>query len=154
MAAATATLVEVAAHCTPDDCWVVVDGKAYDVTSFLRQHPGGAAALSRPGRAGTDVSEHFHRIGHSEGAKRKLASMYVMDLQTDEEAAVGKGGPSSPPLAPRLHVPAAPEPEAAAAASWVARRDTALPLLAVQPTKWSGDLRGGGGGCGGKGPGV
>lgn len=32
---------EVAKHSTQEDCWVVVHGKAYDVTDFLPEHPGG-----------------------------------------------------------------------------------------------------------------
>lgn len=32
---------EVAKHSTQEDCWVVVHGKAYDVTEFLPEHPGG-----------------------------------------------------------------------------------------------------------------
>jgi hypothetical protein len=121
--------VEVAAHCTPEDCWVVVDGRVYDVTSFLRQHLGGAAALSRPGRAGTDVSEHFHRIGHSEEAKQKLESMHVMDVQMDEEA--GQQQPPSPQAAAAPPAPSAPPAAHAAATCWVAKRDTTLPLAAA-----------------------
>lgn len=32
---------EVAKHSSQEDCWVVVHGKAYDVTEFLPEHPGG-----------------------------------------------------------------------------------------------------------------
>ena len=68
---------EVARHDHPNDCWVIVDGSVYDVTAFLDQHPGGSAALSKHGRGGCDVSAHFHRIGHSQSAKAKLASLRI-----------------------------------------------------------------------------
>ena len=31
---------EVAKHDNQDDCWVIIHGKAYDVTDFLPEHPG------------------------------------------------------------------------------------------------------------------
>jgi cytochrome b involved in lipid metabolism len=40
---------EVANHNTRESCWIVIDSKVYDVTSFLHQHPGGAAILLRQG---------------------------------------------------------------------------------------------------------
>ena len=33
---------EVAQHNKSDDCWMVVNGKVYDLTSFAPKHPGGA----------------------------------------------------------------------------------------------------------------
>ena len=42
---------EVRRHCTSLSCWVIVDGSVYDVTEFLTEHPGGALALCKPGRA-------------------------------------------------------------------------------------------------------
>jgi L-lactate dehydrogenase (cytochrome) len=36
---------EVAKHNSKNDCWIVLDSKAYDVTSFLSEHPGGAPII-------------------------------------------------------------------------------------------------------------
>lgn len=38
---------EVSKHNTKRSCWIVVDSKVYDVTPFLRQHPGGETVLLR-----------------------------------------------------------------------------------------------------------
>ncbi|MBA0556322.1 hypothetical protein Golob_026432 [Gossypium lobatum] len=35
------TMEEASQHNTKDDCWVVIDGKVYDVTPYLDEHPGG-----------------------------------------------------------------------------------------------------------------
>lgn len=32
---------EVSSHCDHISCWIVIDGKVYDVTNFLKDHPGG-----------------------------------------------------------------------------------------------------------------
>ena len=34
-------------HTTESDCWVGYKSKAYDITGFIRQHPGGKDALIR-----------------------------------------------------------------------------------------------------------
>ena len=36
------TMQDVAKHNTPDDLWLVINGKVYDVTDFAEEHPGGA----------------------------------------------------------------------------------------------------------------
>ncbi len=40
------SLSTLAKHNKKNDCWVAYDGKVYDVTSFLPEHPGSAAAIS------------------------------------------------------------------------------------------------------------
>jgi L-lactate dehydrogenase (cytochrome) len=36
---------EVAKHHSKKDCWIVLDSKAYNVTNFLSEHPGGAPII-------------------------------------------------------------------------------------------------------------
>ncbi|KAL2120610.1 hypothetical protein VTJ04DRAFT_4637 [Mycothermus thermophilus] len=54
------TGAEVAKHNKPDDCWVIVHGKAYDVTEFLPEHPGGTKIILK--YAGKDATEEFDPI--------------------------------------------------------------------------------------------
>ena len=35
---------ELRKHRTPEDCWIAVHSKVYDVTEFLEEHPGGSAS--------------------------------------------------------------------------------------------------------------
>merc|ERR1719502_1433175 len=59
------TLAEVAKHCTPDDCWVIIDERVYDVTRFVAKHPGGVGPMiNLAGKDATDVfaNYHAHRI--------------------------------------------------------------------------------------------
>ena len=37
---------ELAKHSSETDCWVVYQGKVYDLTSWLTKHPGGVGAIS------------------------------------------------------------------------------------------------------------
>ncbi|KAF5200624.1 Cytochrome b5, partial [Thalictrum thalictroides] len=39
------TLAEVSKHNNSKDCWLVINGKVYDVTGFLGDHPGGGEIL-------------------------------------------------------------------------------------------------------------
>lgn len=54
------TGAEVANHNTKDDCWVIVHGRAYDVTDFLPEHPGGSKIILK--YAGKDATEEFEPI--------------------------------------------------------------------------------------------
>jgi len=39
------TMAECAKHNSPDDIWLVIEGKVYDVSSFYDEHPGGGDML-------------------------------------------------------------------------------------------------------------
>ena len=53
------TMEEVSKHKTRKDCWMVVRGKVYDVTSYLPAHPGGKGELMRG--AGKDATELYDK---------------------------------------------------------------------------------------------
>ncbi|CUS21753.1 LAQU0S03e10000g1_1 [Lachancea quebecensis] len=60
---------EVMLHNKPDDCWIVLNGEVYDVTSFLQTHPGGAARIMEI--AGNDATRKFYSI-HSDSTLEKM----------------------------------------------------------------------------------
>lgn len=51
---------EVAKHNTSKSCYIVLQGTVYDVTSYLEEHPGGAAILLS--NAGQDATAEFGKI--------------------------------------------------------------------------------------------
>ncbi|CAN3359575.1 L-lactate dehydrogenase (cytochrome) [Diutina catenulata] len=54
------TYDEVAKHNSKSDCWVIIHGKAYDVTDFLSEHPGGSAIILK--YAGQDATKAFDPV--------------------------------------------------------------------------------------------
>lgn len=52
---------EVKQHKTPEDGWTVIHGVVYNVTPYLRFHPGGAKILHTVlGKDGTKMFLKFH----------------------------------------------------------------------------------------------
>ena len=66
----------VAAEAAEDPCVLVVDGRAYELTAFLDQHPGGGELLTE--FAGKDASLAFAEVGHSFYA-RSMLDAYEVD---------------------------------------------------------------------------
>ncbi len=78
------TAAEVAKHDTPGDCWMVINGKVYDVTQFLGSHPGGAEIMLP--YCGQEATQAFDTKGgrgngHSGGAQDLLNAFYVGDFK-------------------------------------------------------------------------
>jgi hypothetical protein len=57
------TMDEVASRNTPEQCWTVVEGVVYDMTTFIARHPAGASDIKE--MCGEDASEDF--LGEHEG---------------------------------------------------------------------------------------
>ncbi|KAK7850238.1 cytochrome b5 isoform a, partial [Quercus suber] len=64
------SMQEASEHNTKDDCWVVIDGKVYDVTTYLDEHPG------------KDATEEFEDAGHSKSAKELMETFCIGELDT------------------------------------------------------------------------
>jgi cytochrome b involved in lipid metabolism len=64
---------EIAKHNAPDNCWLVVENKVHDVTSFLPQHPAGADTIVRCGGTTADRHYRFHPA-----YARELWDMYAI----------------------------------------------------------------------------
>ncbi len=57
-ATASLTMSAVATHNSATSCWTVIDGNVYDLTEWIRQHPGGPQAIGK--LCGRDGCAIFH----------------------------------------------------------------------------------------------
>ena len=87
---AVITPEELAAHASAESCWVAVDGKVLDVTSFLAAHPGGDAIILK-NAAGKDASRLFHSL-HAKEVLARYAFLRVGRVA----GAVALAGPPPP----------------------------------------------------------
>ena len=70
------TLAEIAKHATREDCWTAIDGTVYDLTPYMKQHPGGAASLAwLCGIDGTSAFNSQH--GSEQSPASELASLAI-----------------------------------------------------------------------------
>lgn len=40
------TMSQLAQHASSTSCWLLIDGRVYDVTTYLRTHPGGSRTIT------------------------------------------------------------------------------------------------------------
>lgn len=75
------TLSEVARHASASSCWTAINGKVYDVTDWINQHPGGPERILN--LCGTDGSAAFdNQHGGQSRPAQELASFYIGDLSS------------------------------------------------------------------------
>ncbi|KAI4355284.1 hypothetical protein L6164_004073 [Bauhinia variegata] len=76
------TFDEVAKHNHKKDCWIIINGKVYDVTPFLDDHPGGDEVLLLA--VEKDATDDFEDVGHSDSAKEIMEKYFVgeVDIST------------------------------------------------------------------------
>jgi cytochrome b involved in lipid metabolism len=65
----------VAKHNKPDDIWIIVDGKVFDVTPYVDKHLGGEDAITR--YAGQDNTAPFHGEQHPLKVREVLDEFYI-----------------------------------------------------------------------------
>lgn len=71
------TMEEIEKHDHDQSVWFIRDGKVYDGTGFLEDHPGGADSILLVG--GQDATIEFDAV-HSEEAKKQLEDYYIGDV--------------------------------------------------------------------------
>lgn len=83
------TTDEVSSHNTEDDCWTIIDGSVYDITSYVPRHPGGEEILRACGVDGSSLfnqrqTESGEEVGsgspHSRSAQSQLADLKIGTL--------------------------------------------------------------------------
>ena len=60
------SLEEVSLHCSREDGWMVIYDKVYEVTQFMKEHPGGEEVMME--YLGYDETMAFRGVGHSNDA--------------------------------------------------------------------------------------
>ncbi|XP_054808942.1 cytochrome b5 isoform X2 [Prosopis cineraria] len=72
------TMQEASQHNTKGDCWVVIEGKVYDVTSYLDDHPGGDEVVLLA--TGKDATDEFEDAGHSQSARELMEKFCIGEV--------------------------------------------------------------------------
>ena len=72
------TLTEVSKHNKEHDGWLVYNNKVYNVTRFIKKHPGSLAILKGLGKDATNI---FDKIGHSNRARNIMKKYYIGELK-------------------------------------------------------------------------
>merc|ERR1712054_36011 len=79
------TLEEVATHNNKSSCWVILHDRVLDVTTFLKDHPGGELAILT--FAGKDATEEFDMIHPPDVIDKYLSKDSVIGVVGDGSAA-------------------------------------------------------------------
>lgn len=78
-AASGFTMAQVKTHNSASSCWSVVSGKVYDLTAWIKQHPGGQQAIT--GTCGIDATAAFNAQHGGQGKpETQLAKFLIGNL--------------------------------------------------------------------------
>ncbi|KAH9460697.1 hypothetical protein MJO28_003598 [Puccinia striiformis f. sp. tritici] len=75
------SIQEVEKHKDEKSAWTIVEGKVYDVTEFLEEHPGGKKILLK--NCGKDSTELFHQY-HTKKILKNVAGPMMIGQVTSE----------------------------------------------------------------------
>lgn len=79
------TAEELKNHNKPDDLWLSIHGKVYNVTDWVKDHPGGdIPLLSLAGQDVTDAFIAFHPGSAWKHLERFFTGLYLKDFQVSE----------------------------------------------------------------------
>jgi len=87
IAASTYTPQDVSKHSTPSDCWIIINEKVYNITSYLPQHD---SRLNIRPWCGTDATTAFNTKngqgeGHSNNAFENLSTLFIGDISPNTQ---------------------------------------------------------------------
>lgn len=84
---ATYTLAEVGEHDSLDDCWMAIEGRVYDFTDYIEQHPTPPSVLEP--WCGTEATEGMRTKGfgrdHSQRAWDMAERYRIGELAEDDD---------------------------------------------------------------------
>ncbi|KAJ3131788.1 hypothetical protein HK101_004679, partial [Irineochytrium annulatum] len=73
-----------------NDIWIIVHGKVYDVTNFLKEHPGGKKVLLKV--AGQDASKQFDQFHNASVLEKYGPQLYKGDVAGATSSSSGSAG--------------------------------------------------------------
>jgi cytochrome b involved in lipid metabolism len=73
---------EVSEHSQGDDVWMIISNEVYDLTSYLKIHPGGKDVLLE--RSGKDATEQWLHAGHSPKAQESMKRFHMGSIIESE----------------------------------------------------------------------
>jgi cytochrome b involved in lipid metabolism len=73
------TAAEIASHNQANDCWLLINDKAYDVTDYIYSHPGGMENITN--YCGQESTDLYDSIPHSQRASLLLGNYFVGNLK-------------------------------------------------------------------------
>uniref|UniRef100_A0A8C0WKP6 Cytochrome b5 heme-binding domain-containing protein n=1 Tax=Castor canadensis TaxID=51338 RepID=A0A8C0WKP6_CASCN len=76
-------LEEVAKRNAAKEIWLVIHGRVYDITCFLKEHPGGEEVLIE--QAGADASESFEDVGQRNAKAVLHGDVHPSDLKPQSD---------------------------------------------------------------------
>lgn len=62
-----------------DSCWIVFNKHIFDVTSYIKSHPGGRWIMLE--NAGKDATEALNKTTHSPIAEEIMWELYIGDVE-------------------------------------------------------------------------
>nr|GMD16856.1 cytochrome B5 [Ipomoea batatas] len=77
-------MAEASEHNTKEDCWVVIDGKVYDVSSYMDDHTGGDDVMLKV--TGKDATDDFEDAGHTKSARELMEKFFIGELDPSAPA--------------------------------------------------------------------
>lgn len=127
--AAGITMAQVQQHASATSCWTAVDGKVYDVTNWINQHPGGPQRIIS--LCGTDGTAAFHGQHATQSLPNKtLAGFEIGTLTAGAASSTIPSAPASS-AGPTVYSMADVQQHASAASCWSAIDGNVYDL-----TKW------------------
>lgn len=94
-AATSYTMDQVRQHATSADCWTAVSGNVYNLTSWIRQHPGGSSSIIS--MCGTDGTAAFNRMHGGQARPEQVLAGYLLGpLAADTQATPSSSSTGTP----------------------------------------------------------
>ncbi|SMQ49650.1 unnamed protein product [Zymoseptoria tritici ST99CH_3D7] len=126
---------EFAKHSSKTDCWIAIHGRVYDVSEYLKDHPGGKEAILEV--AGTDSTAAYEDVGHSEDAREILQGLDIGALEGAADESKKPSGPVHPPASEVVHRQSSAQDQPTSSSIITPRLELAAATVAAAGLAWA-----------------